>query len=108
MRAHELAAKKSPNAVRRVEKIAKQGGAQRDGVAVELAANKVLLERGLGMPGQSVSIEVVQKIQDETRQMIQAITNALDAFPEAKAAAIAALEPYLGQPNDSTFGTGNW
>ncbi len=100
-RANELAAKKSPSAVIRVSKLALQGGAQREGAAIELAANKEILDRGLGKPGQTVSIEVIQKIQDETRQMIQAITNALEPFPEAKAAVIAALEPYLLGPVQS-------
>jgi len=88
-----IAAKGSPRVMKRVLKQATGEVPPDNG---ELAAAKEVLDRGLGKPSQGISIEVVQKIQDETRQMIQALTNALDPFPEAKAAAIAALEPYLG------------
>lgn len=95
-RARNIAAKAAPHAVKRVAKIAKMGGAQREGVAVELAANKELLDRGLGKPAQEISLEIIEKERAEMQQVLMAVVNAVEGCATCKAAINAALEPFLG------------
>ena len=66
-----------------------------EGNAVAKAAADSILNRGLGKPSQEVSLEVIERERDEMRRVMQAWTDALAPFPEAKVACLAALEPYL-------------